>query len=271
MSVLEDMKSEVQLLSRLVYVDTTTTVRKDMDEVGEEETEELLLSSSDPLVLALLVSSSTNLVLVLLYWLYLLYSSYSSSSSPKSLLFPHLLLLGLCLGSSSMLAQVSLEPSCLSSLLCPVSYSLIYSSLLARLVYLHSLHKGVYLPSLYQTLLLLFCVLVQVSLSTQLLLLSRDMACSSSSSPQTDLLSLAYPILLLLCTIGLSTLLRNTAEHYSEARSLWSASLLSTTSWLAWVSSGLIFGHHYQLIKCGYSSPPTCPPTQAWVWRPQCW
>ena len=35
-------------------------------------------------------------------------------------------------------------------MLLPVAYALIYSSLLVRLVYLRSLHKGVYLPALYQ-------------------------------------------------------------------------------------------------------------------------
>jgi len=252
MSLLQDMHNEVQVLTRLAYVDTTTPVMETVMEALEEGLEAEPLPFRDPLLLALLVTSSTNLVLVLLYWAYLLYSACSHSSQPS--LFPHLLLLGLALGSSSSLAQVSLQPlslpSCLASVLLPVAYALIYSSLLVRLVYLRSLHKGVYLPALYQALLLLFTVLVQLSLTGQLLLLSRASACPPSlSAPQSDLLSLSYVLLLLLACLGLATLLRATAEHYREAKAVWAASLLSILAWVAWVSSALIFPHHYELIK----------------------
>ena len=251
MSLLQDMRNEVQVLTRLAYVDTTTPSMEVMEAL-QEGLEAEPLPFRDPLLLALLVTSSTNLVLVLLYWAYLLYSACSHSSQPS--LFPHLLLLGLALGSSSSLAQVSLEPlslpSCLASVLLPVAYALIYSSLLVRLVYLRSLHKGVYLPALYQALLLLFTVLVQLSLTGQLLLLSRASACTPSlSAPQSDLLSLSYVLLLLLACLGLATLLRATAEHYREAKAVWAASLLSILAWVAWVSSALIFPRHYELIK----------------------
>ena len=43
-----------------------------------------------------------------------------------------------------------------------LSYVLIYSSLLVKLVFLISLNIGVYLPAMYQALLLFFAVLVQV-------------------------------------------------------------------------------------------------------------
>ena len=165
MSLLQDMHQEVQLLSRLAFIESSTPAP---EEVQQEE----VLLPQDSMVLALLVTSCCNLVLLLLAWSQLLYSSCSQTSCRSSPnLFPHLLLLGLFLGSSSSLAQVTLAPSslpsCLSSLLLPVAYSLIYSSLLVRLVYLRSLHKGVYLPSLYQALLLLFCLLVQISLTSR--------------------------------------------------------------------------------------------------------
>ena len=43
-----------------------------------------------------------------------------------------------------------------------ISYVLIYSSLLVKLVFLISLNTGVYLPAMYQALLLFFAILVQV-------------------------------------------------------------------------------------------------------------
>ena len=93
-------------------------------------------------------------------------------------------------------------------------------------------------------------MLVQLSLTGQLLLLSRASACTPSlSAPQSDLLSLSYVLLLLLACLGLATLLRATAEHYREAKAIWAASLLSILAWVAWVSSALIFPRHYELIK----------------------
>ena len=43
-----------------------------------------------------------------------------------------------------------------------LSYVLIYASLLVKLVFLISLNTGVYLPAMYQALLLFFAILVQV-------------------------------------------------------------------------------------------------------------
>ena len=48
-----------------------------------------------------------------------------------------------------------------------ISYVLIYSSLLVKLVFLLSLNIGVYLPAMYQALLFFFCVLVQAVITAQ--------------------------------------------------------------------------------------------------------
>ena len=48
-----------------------------------------------------------------------------------------------------------------------LSYVLIYSSLLVKLVFLISLNTGVYLPAMYQALLFFFCVLVQAVILVQ--------------------------------------------------------------------------------------------------------
>ena len=48
-----------------------------------------------------------------------------------------------------------------------LSYVLIYSSLLVKLVFLISLNTGVYLPAMYQALLFFFCVLVQGVITAQ--------------------------------------------------------------------------------------------------------
>jgi hypothetical protein len=43
-----------------------------------------------------------------------------------------------------------------------LSYSIVYSTLLVKLVFLVSLNSGVYLPATYQALLLCFAVLIQL-------------------------------------------------------------------------------------------------------------
>ena len=213
------------------------------------------VTTSDNLTISLVISSSTNLTVIFFYWTYLLYSSFSLSTTWPPL-FPHLLLLGIFLGSSSNLASITIDPSSLfsssNSILIPLSYSLIYSTLLVRLVYLHSLHKAMYmLPTIYQTLLLLFCVLVQISVSTQSLIFTQLKApnTSISSIPFPDLLSLSYSFFLLLSITCISTGIRRRRENGEEARSIWAFSLLSILVWLAWVAVSLVFEEHYTVIK----------------------
>merc|ERR1711892_201591 len=95
-----------------------------------------------------------------------------SSISKTVTLFPHLLLFSLALGSSSTITNLILDPaplsSCYISLLFPISHTMIFSSMLVRLLYLMFM-----LPALYQTLLFFFSSLVQMSLSVHVLLLTH--------------------------------------------------------------------------------------------------
>ena len=63
-----------------------------------------------------------------------------------------------------------------------VSYVLIYSSLLVKLVFLISLNTGVYLPAMYQALLFFFCILVQTVITTQWNILKESVSDSLSRS-----------------------------------------------------------------------------------------
>merc|ERR1719158_1878050 len=93
-----------------------------------------------------------------------------TSPSRRHLFLSQSLLLGLLLGSSLGFLY-SLDQSvatCITIRLgTGLSYVLIYSSLLVKQVFLISLHTGVYLPAMYQALLFSFCVLVQVVISIQ--------------------------------------------------------------------------------------------------------
>ena len=109
--------------------------------------------TSDNLNLVLLVCSCSNLTIIFIYWTYLLYSSFTLRTTWHHL-FPHFILFGQFIGSSSSLAFIVIDPtskaSCITSLFIPISYTIIYSTLLVRLVYLHSLKNDMYkLPTLY--------------------------------------------------------------------------------------------------------------------------
>ena len=127
----------------------------------------LSILSTDPLRLSVLVTSSLSLVLILLYWTYLLYAA--CTKSPNHIRPPplqHQLLFGLLIGSSCSFSHVILDSSSLTfpfiNILTPISYTMIYSSLLVRLVCLHSIHKGMALSSFYSTILHFVCVLGQI-------------------------------------------------------------------------------------------------------------
>ena len=210
--------------------------------------------NSENLTFSLLIFSSTNLTVIIFFWTYLVYSFTLSTTCPP--LFPHILLLGQFIGSSSSLASVTLDPTSkfyfLPTVLVPISYTMIYSTLLVRLVYLHSLHKAM-LPTLYQTLLLLFCILVQISASTQSLLCTQLTACPSPvsiySTSFTDLHCLSYSCFLLLSITCFSTGMRRRREYRGEARSIWIFCILSMSVWIAWVALALVFQEHYTVVK----------------------
>ena len=208
------------------------------------------------LLLAQLVTSCTNLIIIFVYWSYLLYASFSqpllSSSWPP--VFPHVLLLGATLGSASNLASVTLSSGCHSSSLLPISYSLVYSGLVVRLVLLHSLHRDLMykLPVIYQALLLVFSSLVQICLSAQSVILqlsTSDSACPATTPLSRDMTNFSYSAFLLLFITSLSTLLRRGKENRAEAAAIWLFSLLSLAVWLAWVSVSLVFPQYYTHIR----------------------
>ena len=93
-----------------------------------------LSSPWSPWVLAILTLSTTNLCLVLLYWAVLIHAAYFRSARLST--FPHLLLLGLLLASSSNLLHLAIDPEdsvfSVVSEVSALAYALIYSSLFVR-------------------------------------------------------------------------------------------------------------------------------------------
>ena len=168
-------------------------------------------------------------------------------------MFPHLVLAGISVGSASNLASVTLGSYCHTSLLLPLSYSSLYSCMLVRLVYLHSVHRDAYkLSSLYQSLLLVFSILVQISLTLQSMMLnnsSNQSYCPIYSSTIMDLICFSYSLFLLLTITVISIVLRKRKEHRREARAIWLYCLLSLAAWIAWISVSLVYQEYYIYIK----------------------
>ena len=105
--------------------------------------------------------------------------------------------------------------------------------------------------SLYQTLLLVFSVLVQVSLILQSLALDASPCSASPSAPLTlrDLTCFTYSLVLLLAVSALALSLRKRREFRREARAIWTYSLLSLAVWIAWVAVSLVYQEYYKYIK----------------------
>ena len=98
-----------------------------------------------------------------------------------------MLLLGLilCCGSAVVHAlKPNLVVCSVARIASGTSYAIVYATLLVKLVFLVSLNGGVYLPATYQSLLLCFAILIQVSTRPvymyssllQLILGSRDLS-----------------------------------------------------------------------------------------------
>ena len=164
------------------------------------------------------------------------------------------MLAGVSLGSASNLASVTLTSHCHSSLLLPVSYSAVYSCLLVRLVYLHSLARDrLYkLSSLYQSLLLVFSILVQLCLTLQAMIFNSshsESLCPMFTSTVMDLIFFTYSLFLLLVITSIAIVLRRRKELRREARAIWIYCLLSIIVWIAWISVSLVYQEYYVHIK----------------------
>lgn len=149
---------------------------------------------------------------------------------------------------------MTLTSHCHSSLLLPVSYSCVYSCLLVRLVYLHSLARDrLYkLSSLYQSLLLVFSILVQLCLTLQAMIFNSshsESLCPMFTSTIMDLICFTYSLFLLLVITSIAIVLRRRKELRREARAIWIYCLLSIIVWIAWISVSLVYQEYYVHIK----------------------
>ena len=227
---------------------------------------ELEEEDSELWVILLLITSGVNVTVILVYQVFIVCRAARSSPSRRHLFLSQTLLLGLLLGSSLGFAysQEQSVSTCVAIRLgTGLSYVLIYSSLLVKQIFLISLNTGVYLPAMYQALLFSFCVLVQVVIGVQWLVLVPP--CQYGASDH--ILALSYIIFLILFICVLAIRSHHIKDNYGEASHMFLLMLLTVPLWVTWMVCALVLpdGYHNpclgQLLSCpGTLAHITLPP-----------
>ena len=217
------------------------------EEVGSERA---LTSEDEAWVVPLLVVSGVSLTVVLVYQVVVVLRASRTSPSRRHLFLSQALLLGLLLGSSLGLVH-SLEqtaPTCVAIRLgTGLSYVLIYSSLLVKQVFLISLNTGVYLPAMYQALLFSFCVLVQLVMGVQWVVLVPP--CDYTTSDHIT--SLSYIIFLLVFISCLAIKTVHIKDNNHESRHIAVLMLVTVIVWLAWMLGASLLPEEQQTAVIG--------------------
>lgn len=203
----------------------------------------------DMWVAPLLVFSSLTMILIALFEVFVLLKTWRTTPSRRHLFLGQMLLLGLFL-CAAVAALLSAEPTVLTCagvrLGTGLAYSLVFSTLLVKCVFLISLNGGVYLPAPYQALLLFFAVLIQLAIGAQWLInnppkviqVGLHQACHT---PYHHLLmSLVYSVFLIFVVAVLAIKSRGIRDNYREATFIGLAVACVIPIWLGWALCGLI-------------------------------
>ena len=122
-------------------------------------------------VIPVLAAAGSIILIMVIFEIYLVSQTVKTSPSRRHLFLGQMLLLGL-LASAAMSVVFTLQPTNMTCAMVRLgtglAYTLVYSTLLVKLVFLISLNSGVYLPATYQSLLLCFAILIQVSVTQRI-------------------------------------------------------------------------------------------------------
>ena len=198
----------------------------------------------------LLILSTTNLMIILSIMVFLFIRTTSSRFSRRHLLFSQLGLLGMLMGSSLGFAFV-IQPSdvtCVAIRLgTGLSYVLIYASIMVKQVFLMALSTGIYLPVLYQILLFSFCVLVQIVISFQWLVMVP--LCQFNS--QDHILSLFYIFFLVFFITMISIRSLGMKNRSRQSSSICLLMIITISSWIIWMIAGSLLPTIYHNAAFG--------------------
>ena len=221
-------------------------------------------------VIPVLIASGIIILILTIYEIFLLAKAVNKNPSRRHLFLGQMLLAGL-LACSGMAVVHTLLPT---NVTCAVirlgtglAYSLVYSTLLVKLVFLISLNSGVYLPATYQSLLLSFAILIQLVIGVQWLVSAPPDVAHLPLSPgstegtlvtcatlfKQQLLGLLYVVFLILVVVLLSFKSRGVRENYREAMYVGLTIGFTVAIWIVWILAGFIVPTRYQDVcsACG--------------------
>ena len=222
-------------------------------------------------VIPVLAAAGIMVLILVIFEIFLLSKTINKSPSRRHLFLGQMLLLGL-LACAAMATLVTLRPTPLTCaalrLGTGLAYSLVYSTLLVKLVFLISLNSGVYLPATYQSLLLCFALLIQLVIGVQWLVTSppdvveragdsgeeaETMVFTCATQFRQQLLGLLYVVFLIIVVVILAFKSRGVRENYREAMYVGLTIGFTVSIWVIWIVAGLIVPHPYQdvSIACG--------------------
>ncbi|XP_059091368.1 extracellular calcium-sensing receptor-like isoform X2 [Tigriopus californicus] len=223
----------------------------------------------DSWMIPMLTFSAINVIVILTFEVYVLCKASRNTPSRRHLFLGQMLLLGLLIGSLVGFAY-AVEPTDLTCAAIRLgtgfSYTLIYSSLLVKLVFLISLNTGVYLPATYQALLFLFCILVQVVIGLQWISSSGPLC---SFTTQDHLLSLLYVVFLIIFSSTLAVKSRTFRDNYREAKYIGGLMVVTVPIWLAWVISAVVLHESYHPAIVGFGILAVCAITFVIMFLPK--
>ncbi|CAG7732416.1 unnamed protein product [Allacma fusca] len=205
----------------------------------------------------LLSIASLNIFLISLFEIYVLCKA--RGPSRRHLFLGQMLLFGLFLCSSLALV-FAICPSAVSCFLgrlgLGIAYTLIFSVLMVKCVFLLSLDGGIYLPASYQACLLLFSVLVQVAIDTQwVIVYPPHLQVNQMGGPLWSqcgttysqlLLTLAYNVFLIGVVGILAFKTRGIRENYRESTYIGISILVTIPIWISWTIAGWILQGRHQ-------------------------
>jgi hypothetical protein len=155
------------------------TVEQDLTKLGSADKIQPSIPSSvgilsslrdEEWVLPVVIIASTTILLIVTFEVYILLKSLRIKHSRRHLFLGQILMAGLlCCAVMSIVYTMKPTP-----LICAVirfgsglSYTLLYSTLLVKMIFLISVDSGIHLHSTYQILLLSFAVLIQLVIGIQ--------------------------------------------------------------------------------------------------------
>lgn len=202
-------------------------------------------------VVPLFVLSFLTMTLIAMFEVFVLCKTWKTTPSRRHLLLGQMLLLGLFI-CAAVSAVILLEPSPLTCAVIRMGtglgYTIVFSTLLVKCVFLISLNTGVYLPAPYQALLLFFAVTIQLVIGAQWLLNEpagiSDMPGihgTFCATPFTHIIfSCIYSMFLMSAVTILAIRSRNIRDNYREITFIGLALYCVIPVWMGWICSGII-------------------------------